>query len=86
MESIPHITELAKKFDKTRFIGVSILEDNNDKKVQDFVAKMGSKMEYSVAYSGNKTGMAKTWMNAVGIPVCLAASIQVFAIPVLFPL
>ena len=71
MESIPHITELAKKFDKTRFIGVSILEDNDDKKVEDFVAKMGSKMEYSVAYGGNKSGMAKTWMDAAkqtGIP------------------
>ncbi len=71
LESIPHITELAKKFDKTRFIGVSILEDNEDKKVQDFVAKMGSKMEYSVAYGGNKTGMAKSWMDAAkqtGIP------------------
>jgi thiol-disulfide isomerase/thioredoxin len=71
MESIPHITELAKKFDKTRFIGVSILEDNDDKKVQDFVVKMGSKMDYSVAYGGNKTGMAKTWMDAAkqtGIP------------------
>lgn len=71
MESIPHITDLAKKFDKTRFIGVSILEDNDDKKVQYFVAKMGAKMDYTVAYSGNKTGMAKSWMDAAkqtGIP------------------
>ncbi|MEI7985724.1 MAG: TlpA disulfide reductase family protein [Armatimonadota bacterium] len=71
IESIPHLTELAKKFDKTRFIGVSILEDNQDKRVQDFVAKMGAKMEYSVAYAGNKTGMAKSWMDSAkqnGIP------------------
>lgn len=71
LESIPHITDLAKKYPNIRFVGVSIWEDNDKKQVQKFVEKMGSKMDYSVAYSSNKEGMARTWLEAAkqpGIP------------------
>ena len=71
IQSIPHVTELAKKNPDVTFIGVSIWEDDEGTKIKDFVAKMGDKMDYNVGYSGNKTGMAETWMTAAaqnGIP------------------
>lgn len=64
--SIPHLTELAKKNTDVTFIGVGIWEDNPDQRVEKFVAEMGSKMDYTVGYSGNKDGMAVTWMQAAG--------------------
>lgn len=69
-ESIPHLTELAKKYKNVRFIGVGIWEADG-KHIDAFVKKMGSKMGYAVAYSGDHTSMAKTWMEAAkqtGIP------------------
>ncbi len=71
IENMPHLTKLAKKYSDVQFIGVSILEDNDKKQVQKFVAFQGDKMGYSVAYSGNTDGMAKSWMAAAkqtGIP------------------
>jgi thiol-disulfide isomerase/thioredoxin len=65
-QSIPHLTELAKKNPDVKFVGVSIWEDDTDNKIQKFVADMGDKMNYSVAYSGNKTGMSESWMQASG--------------------
>jgi thiol-disulfide isomerase/thioredoxin len=70
-QSIPHLTELAKANKDVTFIGVSIWEDNKDGNIQKFVDDMGSKMDYNVAYSGNKDFMAETWMDAAsqnGIP------------------
>lgn len=70
-ESIPHLNQIAKKNPDVRVIGVSIWEDNADQRVQKFVAEMGANMTYSVAYSGNKDGMAETWTAAAkqnGIP------------------
>jgi len=64
--SIPHLTELAKKNKDVTFIGVSIWEDDNGTNVKKFVDEMGDKMDYNVGYSGNKTGMAQTWMDAAG--------------------
>ena len=64
--SIPHITELAKKNKDVTFIGVGIWEDNDDKRVEKFVEEMGDKMDYTVAYSGNKEGMSVSWMQAAG--------------------
>lgn len=65
-ESIPHLTELAKKNTDVTFIGVSIWEDDNGTKIADFVKEMGDKMDYHVGYSSNKGGMAKSWMLAAG--------------------
>jgi len=64
IQSIPHLTEVAHKHKDVTFVGVSIWED--DSKVQEFVDKMGDKMDYNVAYGGNKEGMAETWMAAAG--------------------
>lgn len=62
--SIPHLTELQKKF-KTQgvtFIGVS---DETEDKVKPFVDKMGDKMDYTVAVDdGRKT--FKAYMEAYG--------------------
>lgn len=77
-ESIPHLTELAKKYDgKARIVGVSIWETAKTNQVKrlatvgKFVANMGDKMDYSVAADDNEGFMAKNWMAAAeenGIP------------------
>lgn len=66
IESIPHVTELAKKNPDVTFVGVSIWEEDKDGNIEKFIEKMGEKMDYHVGYSGNKDGMAKTWMEAAG--------------------
>lgn len=71
IESIPHVTKLAKENKKVTFVGVSIWEDNKNQEVEKFVKEMGSKMDYNVAFGGNQKGMAQTWMAAAkqnGIP------------------
>ena len=65
-ESIPHLTEMAKKNKDVTFVGVSIWEDDKGGNIKKFVSDMGAKMDYNVGYSGNKTGMSKTWMEAAG--------------------
>lgn len=77
--SIPHITDLQKKFgEKARFVGVSIWE-SDQKLVEPFVKEMGDKMGYTVAMDqlpnekaqAQEGAMAKTWMeasNQQGIP------------------
>jgi thiol-disulfide isomerase/thioredoxin len=76
-ESIPHLTELQKKYKDVTFIGVSAFE-NDQKKVKPFVEEMGAKMDYRVALDDVPEGgqrqdgkMAKNWMIAAkqgGIP------------------
>lgn len=71
IDAIPHVTELAKKNPDVTFIGVSVFEEFKDDVLQKFIDKMGDKMDYNVAYSGDKDGMAKSWMMAAnqnGIP------------------
>jgi thiol-disulfide isomerase/thioredoxin len=70
--SIPHLTELQKKYKDVTFIGVSVWE-REPKGVEPFVKEMGDKMDYRVALdevaAGDKPGegtMAKTWMAAAG--------------------
>lgn len=78
-ESIPHLTELAKKNKKVTFVGVSIWEDDKGGNIKKFVAEMGKKMAYNVGYSGNRTGMAHTWMEAAaqtGIPTAFVVKNQ----------
>ncbi|HMS56264.1 MAG TPA: redoxin domain-containing protein [Fimbriimonadaceae bacterium] len=72
--SIPHLTELAKKFKgKVNFTGVSVWETEPGKtdttyfaKVDKFVKDMGAKMDYNVAIDGPEGTMADTWMKAAG--------------------
>jgi len=72
--SIPHLTELAKKFkDKVDFVGVSVWETKQTD-VEPFVKTMGDKMAYNIAMDqlpsedaeGNEGAMAKGWMMAAG--------------------
>lgn len=68
--SIPHLSELAKKYDSVKFIGANVWE-RDQKLIKPFVEEMGDKMGYNVAtdkFEGDdKTGaMATTWMKAAG--------------------
>jgi thiol-disulfide isomerase/thioredoxin len=70
--SIPHLTELQKKYKEVTFIGVSIFEQSQQG-VAPFVAQMGAKMDYRVAMDsvpagkgGDKGLMAVNWMEASG--------------------
>ncbi|RYG36917.1 TlpA family protein disulfide reductase [bacterium] len=64
--SIPHLSELAKKNTDVTFIGVGIWEEDEGDNIDKFVKDMGDKMSYNVAYSGNKDGMAASWMEPFG--------------------
>lgn len=71
--SIPHLTELAKKYTgKVTFTGVDVWENSRgDKapfldKVSKFVDKMGDKMAYNVATDDMDGTVAKDWMEAAG--------------------
>jgi thiol-disulfide isomerase/thioredoxin len=63
VESIPHVTALAKANPDVTFLGVGVWEDEEADKLSRFIADMGDKMSYRVAYSGNQNGMAATWMK-----------------------
>jgi thiol-disulfide isomerase/thioredoxin len=72
-ESIPHLTDLAKKYkDTVSVAGISIWESNDPKdatympKVEKFVKDQGDRMDYHVAADlpGGKIGNA--WMRAAG--------------------
>jgi thiol-disulfide isomerase/thioredoxin len=77
LQSIPHLTALQKKHSDVTFIGVAILQEDQDE-VAKFVKKMGDKMDYRVALDNvtdekdpesGKT--VENWMkaaNAQGIP------------------
>lgn len=75
--SIPHLTEMAKKYKDVTFIGVSVWE-HAQSDVEPFVKTMGDKMDYHIAMDDVPTGkdansgaMATTWMAAAnqnGIP------------------
>lgn len=81
--SIPHLTEMQKKFNDVTFIGVSVFEETQTG-VDPFVKSMGDKMNYRVALDlipEGKTGqdgiMAKTWMEASeqpGIPTAFVVN------------
>lgn len=80
-ESIPHLTEMAKKYgDKVSFVGVSVYENDPETQkseseylpaVEKFVKDMGPKMDYTVAVDTWDGKVAKSWMEAAdqdGIP------------------
>jgi thiol-disulfide isomerase/thioredoxin len=71
LRTIPHVTALAKKRPDVTFLGVSIWEDNNNMQVENFAKKLGDKVQYSIAYGGNRDAMSRDWMDAslsTGIP------------------
>jgi thiol-disulfide isomerase/thioredoxin len=70
--SIPHLTDLQKKYPAVPFIGVSVWEQDQGL-VKPFVDEMGDKMAYRVAIDAvpdggnrNEGTMAKSWMTAAG--------------------
>lgn len=77
-ENIPHLTELAKKYqDKVSIIGISIWESLDEeaadplKKVKSFVTDQGEQMNYIVAADNPKNTIADSWMKPAsegGIP------------------
>lgn len=60
--SIPHLTDLQKKYPKIPFIGVT---DEEAKDVEPFVKDMGAKMEYTVVLDKDRE-TTKSWMHAAG--------------------
>ena len=69
---IPHLTEIAAKNKDVSFAGISIWEEDHGGNIQRFVMEMGPRMNYAVGYSGNRDGMAASWMapsRQAGIPV-----------------
>jgi len=79
-ESIPHLTELAKKYKgKVTFTGVSVSETEKEdmstdyiNKVAKYVNNMSDRMKYNVAVDGTDRYMAKNWLEAAeqpGIPI-----------------
>ncbi|WP_010586488.1 TlpA family protein disulfide reductase [Schlesneria paludicola] len=73
LATIPHLTELQKKYEDVVFIGVAVLEEDR-KAVPDFVEEMGAKMEYRVAIdqvpedSEPAEGkVVKNWMEPAGL-------------------
>jgi thiol-disulfide isomerase/thioredoxin len=71
-ESIPHLTELQKKYKDVTFIGVVVLEEDQ-KVVAPFVKEMGDKMGYRVALDAVPEGedrhcgkVVQNWMFPSG--------------------
>lgn len=64
-KTIPHLTSIAQKFaGKVQVVGIT--DENDENMVKNFVDKMGSKMEYTVAI--DKTGQVyNNYMTAYGI-------------------
>ncbi len=77
-DNIPHLTELAKKYEgKASIIGISIWESLDAeeadplKKVKSFVQSQGDQMDYIVAADSPKNLIANSWMKPAseeGIP------------------
>lgn len=72
-ENIPHLTELAKKFQgKASINGISIWENQDPtvttyiKKVEEFVKGQGDKMNYNVAVDTPDSKIGNGWMKAAG--------------------
>lgn len=66
--SIPHITEMQKKFkDKgVVFVGVSTDGPRTRDKVESFVKEQGDKMDYVVALDNDEGATSKAYMEAFG--------------------
>jgi tetratricopeptide (TPR) repeat protein len=65
--SIPQLSKLAKKYkDKLDVTGIAVAEQGDDPlgQVKKFVSDMGSKMDYNVAFDGEKGTAGRTWMAA----------------------
>ena len=71
-KSIPHISELTKKYTSLHVLGVAGSENKDDKgddrrleRVRSFVSDRADTMSYTVAFDGDES-MAKTWLEPSG--------------------
>lgn len=74
VDSIPHLTKLAKANKNVTFVGISISEDSPKnygpktvEKVKKFVKDQGSKMEYHVGMDDKNMTIATNWLKPAGI-------------------
>ena len=73
-QSIPHLTELAKKYkNKVTFSGINVWDTQDVKtqaeyvsKITEFVKSQGNSMVYNVGLDDLKGTLADTWMKAAG--------------------
>jgi len=73
VKSIPHLTEMAKKYSDVTIIGMASSErqakdaktDNRLEVVEKFVKDQGEKMEYTVAFDADRK-MSASWMRPAG--------------------
>lgn len=75
--SIPHLTELQKRF-KDQGVTVVGISDETEDEVRPFVEKMGAKMDYSIALDDNRK-TTKDYMTAFqqnGIPTAFVVDQQ----------
>jgi thiol-disulfide isomerase/thioredoxin len=61
--TIPHVSELQKKYKDAVFIGVAVNDEVG--KVKEFVKTMGDKMDYRVG-TDDKNKTSKNWLDAAG--------------------
>jgi thiol-disulfide isomerase/thioredoxin len=72
-KSIPHLTELQKKYGRDKLVVVGI-SDENQELVESFVKKQGDNMDYVVA-TDRRNGTSRSWMKAAGMEGIPAAFI-----------
>lgn len=63
---IPHINDFSKRYAKDGLVVVGQNLGEDEKTVNAFVRKMGSKMSYRVAVDDASAKMANTWLRAAG--------------------
>eukprot|EP00195_Chlamydomonas_chlamydogama_P012350 CAMPEP_0202906278 /NCGR_PEP_ID=MMETSP1392-20130828/38079_1 /ASSEMBLY_ACC=CAM_ASM_000868 /TAXON_ID=225041 /ORGANISM="Chlamydomonas chlamydogama, Strain SAG 11-48b" /LENGTH=213 /DNA_ID=CAMNT_0049594703 /DNA_START=25 /DNA_END=666 /DNA_ORIENTATION=+ len=63
-QTIPHLTDIQRKYSDKNVQIIGITSEDNAQKVKEFVASMGSKMEYTVAMDTSQE--AQRLMNAAG--------------------
>lgn len=61
---MPHLSRLARTNPDVTFLAVGIWEKERNGNIRKFVEEQGSKLDLTVAYSGERDAMAKTWVYA----------------------
>ena len=64
--TIPHLSEMARDFPDVTFIGLNVWERGTPEAVDQFVQKLGAKMDYPVAADTADNFMGENWMEAAG--------------------
>jgi thiol-disulfide isomerase/thioredoxin len=72
-KSIPHLTELQKKYGSEKLVIVGVSDESVDL-VKPFVQKQGDRMNYAVG-TDRRSGTSRAWMKAAGLNTIPAAFI-----------